>query len=116
MYKIYLDASKRYEKKVSLIEITDGKEKVLGEKFGDIDLVVSIQELLKKHGLEISDIDEAIPNLGPGSFTGLKVGVTITNIINWVNGKKKPHEIDLPEYGRAPNITPPKNKGYKIHS
>ena len=106
MYKIYLDAAERYKKKVSLVEAVGGKEKVLGMKTGDIDLVGSINILLEENKLKLSDIDEAISNLGPGSFTGLKVGVTITNVINWVNGKKKSNEIDLPKYGAPPNIHP----------
>ena len=105
MYKIYLDSTKRYENEVKLVEVSGDKEKILGVKNGDIDLVGSINELLAKHNLKVSDIEEVIPNLGPGSFTGLKVGVTIANVINWINGKKTSKDIDLPNYGREPNIT-----------
>jgi tRNA threonylcarbamoyladenosine biosynthesis protein TsaB len=103
-YKIYLDSTKRYEKRVVLVEFVDDKEKVLGEKSGDIDLVVSIKELLEANKLEVPEIAEVVPNLGPGSFTGLKIGVTVANVINWLNGKKI-KDLDVPNYGRPPNIT-----------
>lgn len=105
IYKIYIDTSERYKKSVRLVEISQGeKELELGKRFGDIDIVVSIKELLDENNLMPSDIDEVIPNLGPGSFTGLKMGVTVANIINWLNGKKSLEELDLPEYGSEPNI------------
>ena len=99
-YKILIDTSTRFEKEVRLVE----GEKELGKKCGDIDIVTSIKELLKDNNLKPSDISEYIPNLGPGSFTGLKVGVTIANILNWATGRKKIDELDLPEYGSEPNI------------
>ena len=50
------------------------------------------------------DIDVIKANPGPGSFTGLKIGVTVANILNWALGKKKFSEMMLPEYGSEPNI------------
>jgi L-threonylcarbamoyladenylate synthase len=40
-----------------------------------------IEELLVTRGLKLSDIGEIRVNLGPGSFTGLRVGVAIANIL-----------------------------------
>lgn len=99
-YKILIDTSTRFEKEVRLIE----GNKQIGRKFGDIDIVSSIRELLKENNLKPSDISEYIPNLGPGSFTGLKVGVTIANVLNWVFKRKKLEDLDVPEYGAEPNI------------
>lgn len=42
-----------------------------------------IHETLKKKHISIHSIDEIAVNLGPGSFTGLKVGVSIANILGW---------------------------------
>ena len=50
--------------------------------------------------MEIYDV-----NKGPGSFTGIKIGVTIANVLNWALGKKKISELVVPDYGREPNIT-----------
>ncbi|MFH1648541.1 MAG: hypothetical protein ABIA11_02325 [Patescibacteria group bacterium] len=99
-YKILINTAVRDKKEVKLME----GEREVGKKFGDIDTVSSIRELLNKNNLKPSDISEYVPNLGPGSFTGLKVGVTISNVLNWMFGKKKLNELDVPEYGSEPNI------------
>ncbi len=100
MLKILIDTTKRYEKSVKLL---DG-ERVVGEKFGDLDVVSSISELLVENNLKVSDIESFEANPGPGSFTGLKIGVTIANTLNWVLGKKKVSELTYPNYGSDPNI------------
>lgn len=104
-YKIYIDSSKRDEKEVRLTKVTDGEEKVLQKKSGNIDIVGTIRDFLKKEKIKVGDVSEFIPNLGPGSFTGLKIGVTISNILNWFNGKKSLENLDYPEYGGEPNIS-----------
>ena len=105
MYKIRIDASKRREKKVVLVVAKDGKEEIIAEKKGDIDIVVVIKELLEENNVPIDNIDEFISNLGPGSFTGLKIGVTIANVLNWALKRRNIKELSVPEYGRDPNIT-----------
>ena len=101
MHKIKIDTSKRYEKSVRLL---NGKKEV-ASKFGDIDIVSKIAEVLKENNLRVSDIDEFLANQGPGSFTGLKIGVTIVNVLNWALGKKELNELVMPKYGKEPNIT-----------
>ena len=108
--KIYIDSSQRDAKKVILVEISEDGEEVLGVEEGDIDIVGSLQNLLLKNNLKLEDISEFIPNLGPGSFTGLKVGVTISNVFNWLLGRKNLKEMNIPEYGGEPNISKPKRK------
>jgi tRNA A37 threonylcarbamoyladenosine modification protein TsaB len=105
MYKVYVDTSERKNRMVRLVEVENGEERLLGEKTGDIDVVSSLKELLVENSLKPVDVSEYVPNLGPGSFTGLKVGVTVTNILNWATGRKKVNELDQPEYGGEPNIT-----------
>jgi len=100
MYKIYIDTTKRYEKTICLKK--DGIEIDLIE--GDIDIVSSIQKILEKNGLKLRDIEEIVPNPGPGSFTGIKIGITIANVLNYVLGKKSAEELAKPEYGGKPNI------------
>ena len=108
--KIKIDSSQRDAKKVLLIENIDGVENVLAERGGNIDIVGSIKSILEERNLNIEDISEFLPNLGPGSFTGLKVGVTISNTLNWLLGKKDLNDLNLPEYGGEPNISKPKEK------
>lgn len=100
MYTIYIDTADRYEK---IVQLKDDK-KVISEKKGDLDVVVAIRDLLSENKIEISDVAIVDVNKGPGSFTGLKIGVTVANILNWALGKKKISELDLPEYGSKPNI------------
>jgi tRNA threonylcarbamoyladenosine biosynthesis protein TsaB len=61
-----------------------------------------IDGILKKHSLRPEDISEIKINVGPGSFTGLRVGIAIANALSFalkvpVNGKKA-GEIILPVY------------------
>lgn len=106
-YKIYIDSSQRNEKEVRLTKVAGGEEKVVKIKKGDIDIVGTIQDFLKEEKLKVGDISEFIPNLGPGSFTGLKIGVTVSNILNWFNKKKSLKNLSYPEYGAEPNISKP---------
>lgn len=57
-------------------------------------LLSIINEELEKRGKKINDVKEVEVFLGPGSFTGLRVGVTVANALGWslqipVNGKKQ---------------------------
>lgn len=65
-------------------------------------LLPFIDELLKKEKKKLKDITEIEINTGPGSFTGLRVGVSVANALGWalgvpVNGKdlKKGEVIDI---------------------
>lgn len=63
-------------------------------------LLTVIDEELKKQGKSLEDIESIEVKRGPGSFTGLRVGISIANALGWalgvpVNGqdvKKKPVE------------------------
>ena len=55
-------------------------------------VLILIDKLLNKHGLEIKDLTQIEVNLGPGSFTGVRVGVSVANALAFslkipVNGK-----------------------------
>jgi tRNA threonylcarbamoyladenosine biosynthesis protein TsaB len=61
-----------------------------------------IEKLLERVKLGISDIDEINIERGPGSFTGLRVGISIANALSFaglirVNGKKL-GKIEEPQY------------------
>ena len=65
-------------------------------------LLPFINEILKKEGKKIKEIKEIEVNTGPGSFTGLRVGVSVANTLGWalgipVNGKdlRKGEVIDI---------------------
>lgn len=49
-------------------------------------LLPFIDELLKKKKKTVKDITEIEVNTGPGSFTGLRIGVSVANTLGWVLG------------------------------
>jgi tRNA A37 threonylcarbamoyladenosine modification protein TsaB len=99
LYTLHIDTTQRDAKKLALFK----QGELVDSLGGDFDVVSEIKILLEKHTLELKkDILEVMPNTGPGSFTGIKVGITIANTLNWVIGNNKTYE---PTYGGEPNIT-----------
>lgn len=47
-------------------------------------LLPLIEKLLKEQNLSFFDIDEIRVHVGPGSFTGLKVGVAVANALSYI--------------------------------
>lgn len=47
-------------------------------------LLPFIDEVLTKNGKTVKDITEIGVATGPGSFTGLRVGVSVANALGWV--------------------------------
>ncbi|HLD51633.1 hypothetical protein A3K34_03875 [candidate division WWE3 bacterium RIFOXYC1_FULL_40_10] len=105
MYKIYINTTNRKDKSVRLEK--DGK--LVDEISGEIDVSSEIGNMLEKYQIRPGEVEEIIPKQGPGSFTGLKAGFTLANVYNWAVGHKTAEELDYPDYGGDPNITPPKN-------
>lgn len=59
-----------------------------------------IDRILKEKEITWQEVSEISVHQGPGSYTGLRVGVAIANVLGWiwgipVNGKRKPV---LPRY------------------
>ena len=69
------------------------------------EVLVIIDELLKKQGKTVEEISEIEVAEGPGSFTGLRVGAAVANTLGWVlgvpvNGKNVEKEGGVePKYG-----------------
>ncbi len=59
----------------------------LGERASIInkseDLLGAIDALLNESSYTIDDISRIEINTGPGSFTGLRIGITIANVWGW---------------------------------
>lgn len=67
----------------------DGKEDKVKQEVGAQKAQVVlplIDKLLKKHQLRINDLRALKAHTGPGSFTGLRVGVAIANALSSVLG------------------------------
>ena len=87
-----------------------------------------IESLLKKHKKSWNDIAGIVGFKGPGSFTGLRIGLSIANALayglgvpivgatgdSWQKGgidkllDGKNEKVIMPEYGSEPHITQPK--------
>lgn len=92
------------------------------------DMLTYLRDTLAKHDLTLDDIAQIGVFRGPGSYTGLRIGLTVLNTIadaqnipivggegsDWeaqVIARLKAGENDrvvLPEYGNMPHITKPR--------
>lgn len=93
-----------------LIDTSDNTKTIVGldekrlEKATGADksqqVLLLIDKILKDNGKVLSDLTEIEVVVGPGSFTGLRVGVAVANALAWalkipVNGEK----MVEPRYG-----------------
>lgn len=67
-------------------------------EYGSQVLLPIIEKILKKNKLEFKDLTGIEVETGPGSYTGLKVGVSVANALGFslgipVNGKKLETEL-----------------------
>jgi tRNA threonylcarbamoyladenosine biosynthesis protein TsaB len=100
MTRLFIDTS-------SNLEVSVGLE-IDGQKFMETErldrkkaqvVLPMINELLKKHKVEIERIDSIELNEGPGSFTGLRIGASIANTLGTflripINNKKVGELVD----------------------
>ena len=97
--KLYIDTS---DGQKIMVGIDDKRFKTDARQEKAQKLLPFINEVLKKEGKKIKEIKEIEVNTGPGSFTGLRVGVSVANALGWglgipVNGKdlRKGEVIDI---------------------
>ncbi len=97
--KLYINTS---DGEKITVGIDDNKFETESRKDKSQKLLPFIDELLKKKGKKIQDITEIEVETGPGSYTGLRVGVSVANAIGWalgipVNGKelKKGEAVEI---------------------
>ncbi len=89
MITLFVDSSSKYLK-IALSE----DDKLITSKIVNSHskhsnfLIKEIIEILSEANLTINDIDNFIVLNGPGSFTGLRVGVTVIKTLSWAMKKK----------------------------
>lgn len=81
--KLYIDTSNR---DTIVVGLDDKRFSTSAREEKSQKLLPFIDEILKKEGKSIKDITEVEVNTGPGSFTGLRVGVSVANTLGWVLG------------------------------
>lgn len=89
MISLFLNTSSKW---LNIALLKDGKTiDSLFERF-DSDLsekaLYKTKELIENNNLSVNDIDEIVCVRGPGSFTGLRIGVTIAKTISYFLNKK----------------------------
>jgi tRNA threonylcarbamoyladenosine biosynthesis protein TsaB len=91
--------------KITIGIIIEGKKHIIDQKLDRQKAQVVlplIEKILKDKKLKLNDITEVIVNPGPGSFTGIRVGLTVANTLAFllkipVNGKPI-GELEDPNY------------------
>lgn len=85
-------------KVIAVIDTTNNKEVTAGLKIDGKQFIEKkpldtrkaqvvlplLETLLKKHGLQVKDITGIEVNTGPGSFTGIRVGISIANALGFL--------------------------------
>ena len=56
-----------------------------GNNDHSVKLMTEIERLFKASSLKIDNIDEIIIGIGPGSYTGLRIGVVVAKMFGWNN-------------------------------
>ena len=97
---LYIDT--KDQKKVTVV-LKKEREVVEGlsakNEFGSQVILPLIEKLLKSQKIEFTDLKGIEVETGPGSFTGIRVGVSIANSLGFslripVNGKKIETDLD----------------------
>lgn len=83
MIKLFLDTTTAKKAKVT---ITKNSELVCENE--NESPLLSIEESLKKTSLKLEDIDEFAANPGPGSYTGIRIGIAVAAALNFALGKE----------------------------
>lgn len=97
--KLAIDSSRRERLIIGLVEGEKGVvSREVEAQFGSQVLLRAVEEIFKEAGIRWSDISAVEVATGPGSYTGVRVGVSVANAIGYalsilVNGKQ--FETDL---------------------
>lgn len=79
--------------KKAVVSLINKKGGVIYQEESDEPLI-AVENLLKKQGINLKDLDEISSHPGPGSFTGLRIGAAVAGALNYALGKKvKPPEL-----------------------
>lgn len=93
MIVLHINTSDNKKTEVSLSgEIQDSLENETTHRSSQV-LLPMIEELLSRNTTSLDDVSEIQVNSGPGSFTGLRVGIAVANALSFtkkisVNGKE----------------------------
>lgn len=77
-----------HDSRITIVRLIIDKKTIerkikINQSFQSQILLPLIEQILANNKVRLSDLNEIIVNQGPGSFTGLRVGVSIANILGW---------------------------------
>lgn len=83
---LIIDTATRH---IFLSLVIDGKERQCVYQEGinnhSVTIIPFLKEMLDKEQLQLHDIDTLIVGIGPGSYTGVRIGVTVAKMIGYLN-------------------------------
>lgn len=83
---LIIDTATKY---IYLSLVSDGIEKqhVYQEGINNhsVTIIPNLEDMLNKENLSLRDLDEIIIGIGPGSYTGVRIGVTVAKMIGYLN-------------------------------
>ena len=81
---LIIDTTKRENIAIGLSENT---KDIIMQDFAtqdqSADILPNIEKALKQHRIALKDLETILVNDGPGSFTGVRVGITVANALAW---------------------------------
>ena len=97
--KLYIDSSQSNQISVGVNKTLKKQER----KEKSESLLTLIDSSVREHNTTLECIDSIEAETGPGSFTGLRVGFAVANLLAWYfkipfNGKKISRQGILPSY------------------
>ncbi len=76
-------------KNIFLSLVIDGVEKQFVYEEGinnhSVTIMPYLEQILNKENLTLKELDEIIIGIGPGSYTGVRIGVTVAKMISYLN-------------------------------
>jgi tRNA threonylcarbamoyladenosine biosynthesis protein TsaB len=84
-YTLYIDTSDNRQTSVMLYKNGEIIRKLIQERnISSQVLLPMIDQILREENIKLENIVDVMVNKGPGSFTGLRVGITVCNILCWL--------------------------------
>lgn len=92
--KIFIDSTNRFHREISLFS---SAEKLVGDVNGEADVLVLLDQILKKYKVKLSDLKEIKAKMEGESRVGILIGVSGANALNYALGLKKVSELEYPK-------------------